>query len=128
MTQDVPTGEVKDAVEAVEWLRRGNTIAWAPGDSSRYDIALIDLDATGDRKGLLVIFESGLGEKVILIKEPEGSAVWDARTWFHRQLPLGQYGGIMPLIAALGWAGTRKLVYDPHAVTELIDLVEGTEE
>jgi hypothetical protein len=114
--------EITDAVEAASLLQDSpEPIRWAPGDATLYRVTLVKYDpAFEDRMLIVTVGVSQRAPSVVAIREPHDKYErWTATNWQAAKLPENMYVGIMPLLAALGWAGTRPTEFDPLAYQEL---------
>lgn len=112
--------EMRKAAEVVKVLERHRHSgfagwAWfAPGDSTRYRVHLIDMvsvHADGPMeqvpvtRALLVQVETDpRNPKSVVITEPSEYNRFTPEMWVDHGHPPGWWSGVRPLLAALGWA------------------------
>lgn len=120
MITEPTSPEVSDPVAAKDILVAGGTVAYAPGDGYLYGVALVKWETAVFTKKSLIVQGGPITAMTFLrFDEPTDRwEKWDHHRWERHQHPESVYAGLMPLLAAFGWAGDRRPVFDREAVRE----------
>lgn len=114
------SAEISDPVEAARMLKLTRAVAYAPGDGYRYGVALVKWGEVASVPESLIVQGGPLNPMHMLRFDPPQTDwdQWDHHRWERHQMPESVYNGLMPLLAALGWAGDRKPIFNRDAVRE----------
>jgi len=123
MTAESTYPGIRDPQVAARILLRGDTIAFEPGDGYRYGVALVHWandGAHGFNPDSLIVQGGPLDSMHVLRFDAPNTdwEKWDHHRWERYKHPEQVYNGLIPLLAALGWAGDREPVFDREAVRE----------
>jgi hypothetical protein len=141
--------EIKDAAEARNALRRGSWLYWAPGDATKYRVALIraapalamyehllpphvegEVMESFPHPILMLVIQVADGllrRDSLVINAPDSFNLWNPVRWVERGFPPGWWAGVRPLLAELLWTDREysgsKFRHDDNAVFAKLGLV-----
>jgi hypothetical protein len=115
-----PREEVESPAEVAQRLRGNQAVTFAPGDGYLYGVALVQWENPVFVKESLIVQGGPLNPMFVLRFDPPENEweKWDHRRWERYGFPETVYAGLIPLLAALGWAGDRPPFFDRDAVRE----------
>ncbi len=87
------------AVDAATLLRQGRTIAWEPGEGTRYVMALVRASSAD----WLCFFNVGQGMVRLKGVHADGGVGTTLSDWVYSTAPQGGWMGILPILVAGGW-------------------------
>lgn len=133
--------EFKNAEQLARVLHAGREITgqllpmpiyayWAPGDATRYRVALVHVmphvDSATDRAYTFLLVTAG-GTSLTIEKPGHGVGAWTAERWLrvHGAANAGWWAGIRPLLAALNWTtwNERDTAYSPASAIQIGELL-----
>ena len=120
MTDQITYEEVELPAEVVHRLRDGHAVTYAPGDGYVYGVALVKWETPIFAKESLIV-QGGPMRPMHVLRFDQPATDWDQwdhHRWERHQYPESAYNGLMPLLAALGWAGDRPPFFNREAVRE----------